>query len=1152
MLLNLFSEKLDALVTRAPWARFDHQWYASRYRVPHPEIVQITNPVELQEFYITIGRQLTHSPNPFFDENYYLLRYPEVSDAIQNGKFLSGWDHYCCAGYPQRAPHWLFDRAFYWRVCAKLGDDALHNDRFANGYHHFLDCGDREQRAPSLFFDPRYYQANLPDGTAGVQDDSGAYRDFLARSTTRMGGIIQTTPYFDPDWYHQRYPAVRDEIEQGLWSSALHHYLANDKPTDFDPLEQFSEAAYRDHYPDVAADIEAGHLRNCYEHFLSQGVFELRSPSPAIDLDYYLSAHPEARRAVISGSARDGFVHFLSVGRPRRLRTLPPPQELPSAIGLDQLFRSRAEALLWAYGKKPPQFTVTGTPDVTVVIVAGKDPMLTRMSLSSLRSSFSGQIELILVFPGVGRWDGAKHLIRYAEGATAFHLETELGSLRGTNAGAAVAAADNILLLDEGVELGPGALANALIRLCSDPTIGAVTGKVIQSNGRLEEAGSIIWQDGTITSYMHESASLAPEVNFLRDVDCCRGAFLLVRGPLLESLVGLDDAYVSRDYGVGDLCVRVQSVGYRVVYDPAVTVQRLTSSTAASSAAASSDLNSDRAKFQKRHAEFLQCRFQKDDTKSHLARCPSFVKQQRILFVEDMLPLRAIGSGFVRSNDLVQTMAELGYHVTVYPINKNTFDLGTVYGDMPDTAEVMHDKSIDDLPDFLERRDGYYDIVWIARTHNLDGLIARLSKDRGLLPPGPRYILDTEALFCLRDRAKVNLSASAEDFDLTQALASEFRNAATCEQIVAVSDAEAVILHELGHKRVAVIGHARAYTPTPYNYQERKGLLFVGAIHRQDSPNYDGLCWFINEVLPIIGRELGYEAQLSVAGYMSNAVAPPPQWLNHPRVTLLGPVTNLKDIYGTSRIFVAPTRYAAGLPYKIHEAVSFGVPVVASAILGKQLGWEPGRDILTADTIEPSEFAQAVVRIYRSEELWQSLRKAAACRLQTENSWERYKKNLAAILADRTLEALPLEISLEACLGGRLSQYIGKGWSHEERWGRWTEGERAFLSFPINSRADCPSSVDFRVFGYVPNRTEPQTVDVIFNGCQVDAWVFLDNSPVNRRILISSQIRDSALVAKALKVEFFVRHPISPLSAGTGRDVRELGLALINVKMNSM
>lgn len=39
---------------------------------------------------------------------------------------------------------------------------------------------------------------------------------------------------------------------------------------------------------------------------------------------------------------------------------------------------------------------------------------------------------------------------------------------------------------------------------------------------------------------------------------------------------------------------------------------------------------------------------------------------RRVLFIEDMLPLRSLGSGFVRANDLVRTMADMGYGVTVY------------------------------------------------------------------------------------------------------------------------------------------------------------------------------------------------------------------------------------------------------------------------------------------------------------------------------------------------------------------------------------------------------------------------------------------------------------------------------------------------------
>ena len=61
-------------------------------------------------------------------------------------------------------------------------------------------------------------------------------------------------------------------------------------------------------------------------------------------------------------------------------------------------------------------------------------------------------------------------------------------------------------------------------------------------------------------------------------------------------------------------------------------------------------------------------------------------RRMRVLFVEDLVPLRRIGSGFVRSNDILQVMASLGYQVTVFPIYPGDADPATIFGDMPDTV----------------------------------------------------------------------------------------------------------------------------------------------------------------------------------------------------------------------------------------------------------------------------------------------------------------------------------------------------------------------------------------------------------------------------------------------------------------------------------
>ena len=77
----------------------------------------------------------------------------------------------------------------------------------------------------------------------------------------------------------------------------------------------------------------------------------------------------------------------------------------------------------------------------------------------------------------------------------------------------------------------------------------------------------------------------------------------------------------------------------------------------------------------------------------------------------------------------------------------------------------------------------------------------------------------------------------------------------------------------------------------------------------------------------------------------------------HPRITLRGTVADTLPLYASHRVFVAPTRYAAGLPYKVNEAASFGLPVVATELLRGQLGWTDGEDILAAPAADPALFA---------------------------------------------------------------------------------------------------------------------------------------------------------------------------------------------------
>ena len=340
-------------------------------------------------------------------------------------------------------------------------------------------------------------------------------------------------------------------------------------------------------------------------------------------------------------------------------------------------------------------------------------------------------------------------------------------------------------------------------------------------------------------------------------------------------------------------------------------------------------------------------------------------------------------------------MAKLGFHVTIFPIFAHRFDVAAIYADIPDTIEVLYDETLENLPEFLDCRDEYFDTIWVARTHNLDRV--RQMLERYALGKGnpPRVVLDTEAIASVRDQTRATLTSQA--YDRKAALAAEFHGASCCQNIVAVTEAEADLIRSIGYADVSVIGFTRELSLGARDFDARQGLLFIGAIHEMDSPNYDSLCWFTDTVLPLVEQQLGYETQLTVAGYTAPHVTLE-RFENHPRIRLSGQVAETETLYNAHRVFIAPTRFAAGAPYKLYEAASHGVPIAATELLRGQLGWQHGLEILSADISDPAKFADNIVALYRDRELWHRLRDNAADRLRRENSPEHYVNALSRIL----------------------------------------------------------------------------------------------------------------------------------------------------------
>ena len=970
------------------WAVFDRGWYLHHYSEARALCADAA-PESALDYYLRVGAGQGHSPSALFDEVYYLNRNPDVAELVREGHYASGFDHYCVHGWRGVSPHWLFDDGLY----AELYDDMTLENLELHGcygrYDHYLKSGQRERRIGQFLFNAPFYRAQaLASGvTEGEIDGPGPYAHFLACLGSGRDELPPSI-YFDPAWYVAYHPAAKADILRGQYVAAIHHYLTNATPELFDPVPQFSERFYTQRYPDIAAAVRMGMYRNGYQQFVQHGCFELRQPAAEIDLAYYKDMHRQVRDALNSGQVRDAFAHLRLIGLGKGLDYSPPIQtQVLEEYPARDAFIRKARADLALFARQRLDFSYKGKPKLAVVMVAHNRFELTMRSLASLRRNFAGAVQLILV--DNASTDETRHIGRYVAGATLLRNVQNLGFLKACNQALGHVMAPSLLYLNNDVELGHGAVEAALMRLQSAKDIGAVSGKVVRTHGRLQEAGSIIWDDGTTTGYLRDASPLAPEANFLRDVDYGSAVFLLCRADVVKELGGFDEDFMPAYYEDADLCVRMLKSGWRILYDPAVSVEHLEFGSAATSEASMALMRRGRRIFRSKHKEFLKDQPKADE--QNILRARTRAARKRVLFIEDTVPLRRLGSGFVRSNDIVHAIDAAGYEVHVFPINGAPYDVMSLLGDMPERAEILYDREFTILDSFLAERGDLYDLVWVARTHNLRRVQAALGKVKVMA----KVILDTEALASCRAAARAALAGEA--LDLSKALAEEFGGLMDVARVLAVNEAEARVLQRLGYSNVSMLGTARNAEPTAASFAARAGLLFVGAVHQQDAPNEDSLRFYRQEIHPALARLMQNPPLLNVAGHVAAGVEMPALGAG---VNLLGEVVDTTPLYEAARIFIAPTRFAAGTPYKIYEAAAMGLPCVVTTLLAEQLGWRDGEELLAVPADEPMAFAAAIARLYHDEALWMRLREGALKRLARENSpadFARAVKNLLAV-----------------------------------------------------------------------------------------------------------------------------------------------------------
>ncbi|WP_293715328.1 glycosyltransferase, partial [Thiolapillus sp.] len=583
--------------------------------------------------------------------------------------------------------------------------------------------------------------------------------------------------------------------------------------------------------------------------------------------------------------------------------------------------------------------------------------------------------------------DETERLLERVDGATIIRNDENKGFLLACNAGAKVAKGKYLLFLNNDAVLLNDSVSKAVQVIEQGDGIGAVGGKILLLDGSLQEAGSLVWNDGSCLGYGRCDLPDKPEYMFRRDVDYCSGAFLMVPLALFDELGGFDPVFAPAYYEETDFCLRLHENGYKVIYEPSISILHYEFGSSQGNDATSLQKRNRKA-FVANHPEYLGRKLKPMEANILKARFAS-QDQKKILYIDDRVPHCHFGSGFPRSNFILNTLTELGYQVTLYPLNfPNEDDWNTVYGDIPDTVEVMLHQGRKKLGEHLKSRRNYYDLVFVSRPHNMEFFSQVAGKVFGH-DGWPRIIYDAEAIFSLRDAAKYAVFSGKKDEELEKNIIAETSLVDKADLVITVSPGERNTFARYYSGEIHVVGHAMELNPTDTAFNDRQDLLFIGNMDYNGSPNVDSIVWFVHEVFPLLLDKLP-GIHLKLVG--TNESSEIQKLGDNPQIELLGRQESLEPFYSAARVFIAPTRYAGGVPYKIHEAASYGLPVVASELLCEQLGWKSGEELLVANVQDPVKFADQCARLYSDEALWQSVREAALRRVESECSVSKMKK----------------------------------------------------------------------------------------------------------------------------------------------------------------
>jgi GT2 family glycosyltransferase/glycosyltransferase involved in cell wall biosynthesis len=642
---------------------------------------------------------------------------------------------------------------------------------------------------------------------------------------------------------------------------------------------------------------------------------------------------------------------------------------------------------------KPIEFEKKQNPKVSIVIPVYNKWNYTYNCLRSIKKNVNDVLFEVIIVDDCST-DETALMIDKIKNVVYLKNIVNKGFVGSCNAGAQIARGEFIVFLNNDTFVKRGWLRSLVDTFVKNAGTGLVGSKLIYGSGLLQEAGGIVWKNQNVWNYGRLGNPENYEFNYVKEVDYCSGASIMVLRSLFEKLNGFDESFAPGYFEDTDLAFRIRQAGYRVLYQPLSEVYHFEGVTSGT------DLNSgmkryqqiNKSKFFDRWNKILLSENLNDEIDGPFLARDRSKNKKVVLFVDNNIPTFDKDAGSFIAFQYLKVLVDLNFKVIFWPYNLQKLmpyavelqqiGIETIYGN-------------ENFEKFITANGKYLDYAIVSRPH-----IAAECLDIIKLNSNAKILYIPHDLHFLRETRELEISNDDKlKKQIIQTKKSEQVAFEKSSSSLFFSDKEVEIVNKEfpGAEAVVVPWIQNIENPKPSKFEKRNGLVFIGGYNHK--PNVDAVLWFHDKIFPKLKEKI---TDLKVYLYGSN---PPAELeaLNTEDFVMAGFIEedNIKEIFDKAKIFIAPLRYGAGFKGKIAKAMSNGLPVVTTEIGAEGIGITDGFNSFIADN--PNEFAEKVFKLYTDEQLWNKFSSGSIEHVKTNFSFEAAKNRLNNIMQGKMI-----------------------------------------------------------------------------------------------------------------------------------------------------